>query len=88
MAIMFNTPEQEASARAQIKNFQTTLASLNQQVISLQEALKSRDEVITRLRSESPHAQEESTRIDETHTIGGLLVKFFNYFFVPGKAVN
>lgn len=86
MAIMFNTPEQEASAQAQIKNFQTTLASLNQQVISLQEALKARDEEIARLRSESFYTQEEPIKMDETHTIGGLFVKLINYLFVPGKA--
>lgn len=88
MAIMFNTPEQEASAQARIENFQTTLASLNQQVISLQEALKSRDEEIARLRSESLFAQEESIRIDETHSIGSLFIKLFNYLIVPGKVVN
>lgn len=52
--IVFNPQNQEQSnqqdLQSQIQNLQTTLASLNQQIIILQEALQERDQQIKRLK--------------------------------------
>lgn len=71
--IYFNSPVND-----QIENFQTTLASLNQKVISLQESVQEKDTEIMSLK--------ENTKTDQTLTIVGALIKLYQYIFLPGKA--
>lgn len=71
--IYFNSPLND-----QIENFQTTLASLNQKVISLQEAIQEKDAEIVSIK--------ENTKTDQTLTIIGALIKLYQYIFLPGKA--
>lgn len=96
--IVFNAPPPPSDLQSQVENLQTTLASLNQQVIILQEFLQERDEKIKDLEmrlsecllasqtmSESTLV-EKSPRIDNTLTILGVLVNLYRFFFPPGKA--
>ena len=79
--IVFNSSKPqdlpEADLRSQIENLQTTLASLNQQVIILQEALQEKDQQITEL--------ESKPRQNNTLSIAGLLIKLYKFIFMPGK---
>lgn len=77
--IYFNSPT--PLQNDQIENFQTTLASLNQQVISLQEALQEREAEIAKLKKDT-----SGVRNDDTLTIVGGLVKLYQYIFLSGKA--
>lgn len=79
--IRFNTPQSAPpDFQSQIDNFQTTLASLNQQVISLQETLQQRDQEIARLK--------ESTFQDETLTIVGLFINLYKFLVsLPAQKV-
>lgn len=88
--IVFNPPTSGSSQQSQVENLQTTLASLNQQVIILQEALAERDQKIKdlemRLLSSTSQTWSGSTRsTDDTLTIVGALIKLYK-FFLPGKA--
>ena len=49
--IVFNSLPSETSLQSQVLSFQTTLASLNQQVITLQEALQEKDLEIAELQT-------------------------------------
>lgn len=96
--IVFNPPTSGSSQQSQIENLQTTLASLNQQVIILQEALAERDQKIKDLEmrllssasqttSVGPLDHDLSTRsTDETLTIVGVLINLYRFIFLPGKA--
>lgn len=92
--IVFN-PQQSGSSsedvlKAQIENLQTTLAFLNQQVISLQEALQERDREIVDLKHNlypSEPKKEETPRIDETLTVLGALIKLYELVRPSGKAL-
>lgn len=78
--IVFNSPTSEPSLKDQVENFQTTLASLNQQVYILQEVIQEKDQEIARLK------ESKNTSQDETLTIVGALIKLYQYIFPPGKA--
>lgn len=78
--IVFNSPTSEPSLKDQVENFQTTLASLNQQVYILQEVIQEKDQEIARLK------ENKNTSQDETLTIVGALIKLYQYIFPPGKA--
>lgn len=99
--IVFNPPKpqvSEADLQSQIENFQTTLASLNQQVISLQEVLQERDEQIADLKMRLSDCATVSQdmpgglavvgvpRVDDTLTIVGVLINIYKLIFQPGKA--
>lgn len=75
--IVFNTPISEPSLQSQIENFQTTLASLNQQVIILQETLQEREKEIAELKG------SQNTSVDETLTIVGGLINLYKFIFLP-----
>lgn len=92
-AIVFNAPASENSLESQVKNLQTTLASLNQQIIILQEELQKRDQEIadfkTRL-AESVYAPavlpNQPDKVDDTLTVAGAIIKLYQLVFPPGKA--
>lgn len=96
--IVFNAPPPPSDLQSQVENLQTTLASLNQQVIILQESLQERDEKIKDLEMRlseclltsqtMPESTmvEKSPRIDNTLTILGVLINLYRFFFPPGKA--
>ncbi|MBI4036004.1 hypothetical protein HY383_03565 [Candidatus Daviesbacteria bacterium] len=81
--IIFNTPQSTTSNaffQDQIENFQTTLASLNQQVISLQEAILEKDKEITDLQMRLTQSTQEDLnehKQDETLTIVGALINLY-----------
>lgn len=90
--IVFNPQNQEQSnqqdLQSQIQNLQTTLASLNQQIIILQEALQERDQEIAELKARSTSQvgfDSWEVKKDETLTIVGALINLYNYIFLPGK---
>lgn len=71
--IVFNSPQPTPASllQDQIENFQTTLASLNQQVISLQEAILEKDKEIADL--------QHGFKQDETLTIAGLFINLYKF---------
>ena len=80
--IVFNPPKSE------VENFQTTLATLNQQVIILRETLQERDQEIAKLKENTSQVSPGSweAKKDETLTIVGAFIKLYQYVFLPGKA--
>lgn len=72
---------------AQVESLQTSLASLNQQVIFLQEGLLERDQQINNLRAQLtkgdgvPPPKPE----DNTLTIVDALINLYRFIFPPGK---
>lgn len=87
--IVFNAPPSN-DLKSQVDNLQTTLASLNQQVIILQESLQERDQKIKELEMRLSECKSvegmEKTRTDDTLTIVGTFIKLYKFFFPPGKA--
>lgn len=88
--IIFNprTAVSEVDLRSQVENLQTTLASLNQQVIILQEALQERDQEIAELKAKNtPQVGFDSWGVkrDQTLTIVGALINLYK-FILPQKA--
>lgn len=87
--ILFNSPQPSQSPlQSQIENFQTTLASLNQQLIILQEALQERDQQIADLKMElaqNGEGSQEAEKVDDTLTIVGVFIKLYRLVFPPGK---
>lgn len=89
--IVFNASPASSDLKSQVESLQTTLASLNQQVIILQEALVERDQKIKDLEiklseSGSEVKTEVAPRIDDTLTIVGGFIKLYQLIFPPGKA--
>ncbi|MCR4306142.1 MAG: hypothetical protein NUV73_03605 [Candidatus Daviesbacteria bacterium] len=102
--IVFNTqtpvqtgPKDGGDLESQVQNLQTTLASLNQQVIVLQETLQERDQKIADLHkqladnlivtgSQASPCMAKPKKNDETLTIVGGLIKLYK-FFLPGKVI-
>lgn len=70
--------------KSQIDSLQTTLASLNQQVIHLQEAILEKDAQINDLRKKAI-APEPESGVDTTLTIIGALILLYNFLFPPRK---
>lgn len=97
--IIFNSSPSFNSAKSQIENFQTTLASLNQQVIILQEALQEKEQEIVELEMrliQSSQADQQATeelpsqiepRRDETLTVVGLFINLYKFIVMPGEDV-
>ncbi len=83
---------------SQVKGLQTSLASVNQQLISLQEALQQRDQEIQRLKAALNQApaptpmppsppvipQPQPEQPDTTLTLVGALIKLYQFLF-PAK---
>lgn len=90
--IIFNSPSiqtnSEEDLKSQIASFQTTLASLNQQIIILRESLQQKDEQIIQLEEKMKESApvETNPRIDNTLTIVGALINLYKFIFLPGKA--
>lgn len=94
--IVFNAPIAKASFESQIENYQTTLASLNQQIITLRETLQERDQKIAQLEMEytlptmqpaeviSPSIKVDS-RNDDTLTIIEALINLIRFLLPPRK---
>lgn len=87
--IVFNAPKFEKSPQtdleSQIENLQTTLASLNQQIIILQEALQERDQKIAELETElaANGTTLKLPRVDNTLTIVGLFINLYQLITRP-----
>lgn len=69
--------------KSQIDSLQTSLASLNQQVFFLQEALVERDRLINQLRSQPTSGNPQDT----TLTIVDALINLYRFVFPPGKEI-
>lgn len=70
------------SLKGQVDNMQTSLTSINQQLLILQEALQEKDREIARLGSQ----QAGVVVPDNTQTIAGIFVDIFKFIFLPRKA--
>lgn len=75
---------------SQISGLQTSLASINQQLFSLRDALQQREEEIARLKSAPPPvvvqpAPEPPSTPDNTLTLVGALIKLYQFLFPPRK---
>lgn len=86
--IIFNSPtpvksDSDLSLETHVDSLQTTLASLNQQVIFLQEAVQERDQEIVDLRSRASPC--EAKQPDQTLTVVAALIKLFKFITSPGK---
>lgn len=83
------TDENTQLLQSQVDSLQTSLASVNQRVISLQEALQQRDQQISELKksaSESPiYRHTDIPKTDTTLTIVGALINLYKFVFPPGK---
>ncbi|OGE29591.1 hypothetical protein A2867_00315 [Candidatus Daviesbacteria bacterium RIFCSPHIGHO2_01_FULL_40_11] len=88
--IVFNAPITSGDLQTQVESMQTTLASLNQQVIILQEALQERDQKIKDLEMRLSECKgvkdKEKLHTDNTLTIVGVLINLYKFLFPPGKA--
>lgn len=81
--------------RNQVDNLQTSLTSINQQVLILQESLKEKDEQIANLKLQPVQppvkvevVPEVKKPVDNTVAIADLLINVFKFIFMPGKVVN
>lgn len=71
--------------KSQIDNLQTTLASVHQQVITLQEAVREKDQEISDLRNRLLSSSSPAPKVDTTLTIIGVLILLYKFIFRPGK---
>lgn len=71
----------------QVDNLQVSLATLNQQVISLQEVIQEKDQQIKMLKeSDTPiHRYTDTLKTDSTLTIVGALINLYKFVFPPGE---
>jgi len=93
--IMYSMVESEehkqlVRAPSQVDSLQTTLASVNQQVIILQETLQEREKEIADLKSRTNHLpvttdEPSSSKSDPTLTIFQALFNLYKFVFMPGK---
>lgn len=67
----------------QVDNMQTSLSSINGQVLILQEALQQKDREMAELRAKSTHPTGAQ---DTTLTVAGILINIFKFLFLPRKA--
>ncbi|MCL4415085.1 MAG: hypothetical protein M1365_00060 [Actinobacteria bacterium] len=86
--IVFNAPKPKKAPQTdletQVENLQTTLASLNQQIIILQETLQERDQKIAELEMRLANGIESALpRIDNTLTIVGLFINLYQLITRP-----
>lgn len=70
------------SLKGQVDNMQTSLTSINRQLLILQEALQEKDREIARLGSQ----QAGVVVPDNTQTIAGIFINIFKFLFLPRKA--
>lgn len=75
--------------QSQVDSLQTSLASVNQQAISLQDVLQQRDQEITNLKQQLKNSASQSvddiSKVDTTLTIIGALINLYKFVFPPGK---
>lgn len=81
--IVFNSPD--IDLETQVASLQTTLASLNQQVIFLQESLQEKDQKIADLVASQGTPCEAEAENDDTLTIVDLLINLYKFLVPPGK---
>lgn len=95
--IIFNPSPSASNFESQIENFQTTLASLNQQVIILQEALQEKEQEVAELEMRLVQSSQENApavklssqqiklKQDKALSIAGVLVKLYQFLVPPRK---
>ncbi len=87
---LISLSQEAGSLQDQVKNLQTSLSSVNQQVLTQQESLQEKDQEINDFRMVSPSPSEaESTsqvpRTDTSLTIIGALINLYKFIFMPQK---
>lgn len=79
---VFNNPPADLSS--QVDSLQASLASVNQQVFTLQEALQEKDKEIMELKKSPPDILRPK---DATLTIVGALINLYKFLIPPGKEI-
>ncbi len=80
VSLVFNTPS--PNSKSQVDSLQTSLAYVNQQVFTLQEALQEKDKEIMELKKSQPEIARPK---DATLTIVGALINLYKFLIPPGK---
>lgn len=95
MESIVNSPEHQnlisvakevSSMQSQIDSLQTSLASVNQQLIILQEILQQKDQEIQRLKDQSASSNQpvlSNQKHDSTLTLIGALINLYKFIFLP-----
>ena len=76
---------QISDLKSQVDSLQTSLASLNQQVVYLQEAIQEKDAENNDLRQKLAIPTQVDVPIDHTLTLVGALINLYKFVFPPGK---
>ena len=71
------------SLKSQVDSLQTTLASVNQQVIFLQEAIQEKDQQINDFKQQPTPVPGNQLPLDHTVTIVGVLMSLYKFIFPP-----
>ena len=84
---------EKENLRSQVNSLQSSLAAVNQQVISLQETLAEREQELNHLKSFTPTPMvtipvEQKPQVDTTLTIVGAMINFYLFLFSEGKQSN
>lgn len=84
---LISVAKEASSMQSQIDSLQTSLASVNQQLIILQEILQQREQEIQRLKDQSASNQPvvSDQRRDSTLTLIGALINLYKFLLPPRK---
>lgn len=90
---LIQSGKESVGLKIQVDSLQATLASVNQQVIFLQEAIQERDQQIKDLKEKlsqtdiPPKDTPGVTNLppDQTLTLVGVLINLYKYIFMPGS---
>ncbi|MBI2600038.1 N-acetylmuramoyl-L-alanine amidase, partial [Candidatus Daviesbacteria bacterium] len=87
---LINMAKKASDLETQVSNLQTSLASVNQQVILLREVLQEREQEINKLKmaTSSPTQAKSELKVDQTLTIIQALVNLYKFLLPPGKDFN
>lgn len=84
---LINMAKKASDLETQVGSLQTSLASVNQQLILLREALQEREQELNKLKaiSSSPAENNSKPKIDQTLTIIQTLVNLYKFLLPPRK---
>lgn len=89
---LISNAKEVPNLKSQVNNLQVSLASVNQQLITLQETLAEREQEINQLKSSSPPPvvtiptePQPQPQPDTTLTLVGALINLYQFLFPPRK---